>query len=175
MESLKPHVDTLLFQICFPILYFNNQDYALWTEEPHEYIRKSFDPMEDYIDPRHAVITLFLDLAKLRYKSTVPKILNFCNDVLTRYMQVQNPNDKPFREKEGVMGVLGALHEYLVSKKATKDSVEPLLITHSTRVPVAARFHTCTGLLGHATVCRRYLCGKIGKRKFSLLKMLCNV
>ena len=69
-KVLKPHVDTLLFQICFPILYFNNQDYALWTEEPHEYIRKSFDPMEDYIDPRHAVITLFLDLAKLRYKST---------------------------------------------------------------------------------------------------------
>ena len=129
-KVLKPHMDTILFQICFPILYFNNQDYLLWTEEPHEYIRKSFDPMEDYIDPRSAVITLFLDLAKLRYKSTVPKILNFCNEVLTKYTQVQNPNDKPYREKEGVMGVLGALHEYLISKKATRNAVEPLLITH---------------------------------------------
>jgi importin-7 len=127
---LKPHLETVLLKICFPVLYFNDQDYELWTEEPHEYIRKTYDPMEEYTDPRSAVVSFLLDLAKLRYKSTIPGVLAFCTQVLNRYDQTQDMAQKPVREKEGVMGILGSLHDSLSKKKATKGQIEPLLIQH---------------------------------------------
>lgn len=39
---LQPHLDTLLFEIVFPLMCFNDNDQMLWDEDPHEYVRKGY-------------------------------------------------------------------------------------------------------------------------------------
>ncbi len=41
-KLLSPHVDTLLFEIVFPLICFGDKDHALWEEDPHEYVRKGY-------------------------------------------------------------------------------------------------------------------------------------
>ena len=127
---LRPQVTDIVLRVCMPVLYFNDNDFELWTDEPHEYIRKTYDPMEEYTDPRSAAISFILDLAKYRYKFAMPPVLQFCNQVLTNYNSIADSAQRPVREKEGVMGIIGALHETLTKKKDTKAVVEPLIIEH---------------------------------------------
>ena len=35
-------------QVLFPMLCFDDKDKELWQEDPHEFVRKTYDIMEDY-------------------------------------------------------------------------------------------------------------------------------
>ena len=39
---LQPRMDSLLFEIIFPLMCFNDDDQKLWDEDPHEYVRKGY-------------------------------------------------------------------------------------------------------------------------------------
>ena len=36
----KAHWESILINVAFPLMCFNDEDAALWEEDPHEYIRK---------------------------------------------------------------------------------------------------------------------------------------
>ena len=39
-KLLKPHVPALLQRVLFPLMCFADEDQELWTDDPHEYVRK---------------------------------------------------------------------------------------------------------------------------------------
>ena len=43
----KPHWETILLNVAFPLMCFSDEDAQLWEEDPHEYIRKGYDILED--------------------------------------------------------------------------------------------------------------------------------
>ncbi|XP_062108744.1 importin beta-like SAD2 [Humulus lupulus] len=51
---LQPRLEVILFEIVFPLMCFNDNDQKLWDEDPHEYVRKGYDIIEDLYSPRTA-------------------------------------------------------------------------------------------------------------------------
>eukprot|EP00983_Pelagomonas_calceolata_P040597 1137682-Pelagomonas_calceolata.AAC.5 len=37
---MQEHWDALLLNVAFPMMCFSDEDMELWTDDPHEYIRK---------------------------------------------------------------------------------------------------------------------------------------
>ncbi len=66
------------------------------------------DPMEDWLDPRIAAITLLQMLARYRQKDVIPLLLPFIQQVLSEYntatMELKN-----YRKKDGVLVMIGSL------------------------------------------------------------------
>ena len=65
-KIIKPHLNFIIFESILPNLAFNAKDKKLWVEDPHEYVRKSVDPIDDYINPKTAAMNLLIDLCRLR-------------------------------------------------------------------------------------------------------------
>ncbi|KAK8960329.1 hypothetical protein KSP40_PGU015226 [Platanthera guangdongensis] len=55
-QLLQPQMDIVLFEIIFPLMCFNDNDQRLWNEDPHEYVRKGYDIIEDLYSPRTAAM-----------------------------------------------------------------------------------------------------------------------
>ena len=53
-------------------------DQELWEEDPHEFVRKTYDIMEDYTSERVAACNLVIDLCKVRTKTTLVPTLEMC-------------------------------------------------------------------------------------------------
>jgi hypothetical protein len=51
MHAYIHHTHT---QVLFPMMCFDESDEELWTDDPQEFIRKTYDIMEDYTSPRVA-------------------------------------------------------------------------------------------------------------------------
>ena len=45
---LQSRLDSLLFEIVFPLMCFNDNDQKLWDEDPHEYVRKGYGMASTY-------------------------------------------------------------------------------------------------------------------------------
>ncbi|CAM9500194.1 unnamed protein product [Chrysoparadoxa australica] len=127
-KLLKPHEDFLLFQVCFPLLCLSDEDIMLFETDPHEFVHKSNDPMEDFLDPKMPAINLIVDLAKYR-PASLPRILAYLTQVLNRYMTLP-PDQRNYREKDGALVALGSLENLLKGKKKYAGHLEPLLMTH---------------------------------------------
>lgn len=41
-KLMKPHIETLLKEIIFPMLCFNEENHKLWNEDPQEYVRREY-------------------------------------------------------------------------------------------------------------------------------------
>ena len=64
MGGAEAALDDLLFKVIVPITFYSDADAELWETDPHEYVRKTYDPMEDFTDPRMAAAELVCDLPK---------------------------------------------------------------------------------------------------------------
>jgi hypothetical protein len=128
-KLLKPHLNFLLVDVMFPVLCWNDQDAQLWEEDPHEYCRKSFDPLADFIDPRMSAISVMVDLAKSRTKECLPLMLSTYGGILEAYA-ASPPAARDYRSKEGALGALGALQSVLEKKPSYCTGLEGLLMAH---------------------------------------------
>lgn len=63
---LQPRLDIVLFEIIFPLMCFNDNDQKLWEEDPHEYVGKSYDIIEDSYSPRAAARDFVTELVRKR-------------------------------------------------------------------------------------------------------------
>ncbi|CAH1436142.1 unnamed protein product [Lactuca virosa] len=45
---LQARLNVVLFEIIFPFMCFSDNDQKLWEEDPHEYVTKGYDIIEDY-------------------------------------------------------------------------------------------------------------------------------
>jgi len=128
-KMLKPHLDFLLYKVCFPTICLDADDIALFENDPHEFVQRQNSPMADYYDPRMAAITLMTDLVKHRGQDVTNPLLAFLTGILKQYAATTDDATKNHVEKEGSLLVIGSLSDTLLKKKAFSSEVEGLLVT----------------------------------------------
>ncbi|KAE8658411.1 Importin beta-like SAD2-like protein [Hibiscus syriacus] len=126
---LHPQIDVLLFEIVFPLMCFNDNDQKLWEEDPHEYVRKGYDIIEDLYSPRTASMDFVSELVRKRGKENLQKFIQFIVDIFKRYDEA-SVEYKPYRQKDGALLSVGALCDKLKQTEPYKSELEHMLIQH---------------------------------------------
>ncbi|XP_051127238.1 importin beta-like SAD2 isoform X2 [Andrographis paniculata] len=128
-NQLKPKLDVVLFEIIFPLMCFNDNDQRLWDEDPHEYVRKGYDIIEDLYSPRTAAMDFVSELVRKRGKENLERFLLFVVEIFKRYDAVA-PEYKPYRQKDGALLAIGALCDKLKQAEPYKSELELMLVQH---------------------------------------------
>ncbi|WZZ54923.1 hypothetical protein YC2023_055030 [Brassica napus] len=126
---LLPRLDVLLFEIVFPLMCFNDSDQKLWEEDPHEYVRKGYNIIEDLYSPRTASIDFVNELVQKRGKENLPKFVQFVVGIFRSYDEAPAEH-KPYRQKDGAMLAVGALCDKLKKTEPYKSELEHMLVQH---------------------------------------------
>ncbi|KAK6191779.1 hypothetical protein SNE40_003377 [Patella caerulea] len=119
---IKPHVQTMISSVIFPLMCHSDEDDELWNTNPHEYIRVKYDVFEDFFSPVMAAQTVFYTAAAKR-KEVLNKAMGFCMSILT------GQNVDP-RQRDGALHMIGAVAEVLLKRKIYKDQAELMLTSH---------------------------------------------
>ncbi|KAH7521474.1 hypothetical protein FEM48_Zijuj07G0037500 [Ziziphus jujuba var. spinosa] len=126
---LQPRLNVLLFEIVFPLMCFNDNDQKLWEEDPHEYVRKGYDIIEDLYSPRTASMDFVSELVRKRGKENLQKFIQFIVEIFKRYDE--SPVEyKPYRQKDGALLAIGALCDKLKQTEPYKSELERMLVQH---------------------------------------------
>ncbi|XP_059632843.1 importin beta-like SAD2 [Cornus florida] len=126
---LQPRLDVVLFEIIFPLMCFNDNDQKLWDEDPHEYVRKGYDIIEDLYSPRTAAMDFVSELVRKRGKENLQKFILFIVEIFKRYDDVA-VEYKPYRQKDGALLAIGALCDKLKQTEPYKSELERMLVQH---------------------------------------------
>ncbi|KAE8712327.1 Importin beta-like SAD2 [Hibiscus syriacus] len=126
---LQPQLDVLLFEIVFPLMCFNDNDQKLWEEDPHEYVRKGYDIIEDLYSPRTASMDFINELVRKRGKENLQKFIQFIVEIFKRYNEAPLEY-KPYRQKDGALLAVGALCDKLKQAEPYKSELEHMLTQH---------------------------------------------
>ena len=126
-KLLKPHMEFLLYKVCFPTICLNQDDIDSFENEPHEFVHRQSSPLADFYDPRMAAINVVTDLVQHRGKDVTQPLLGFMTEILSRY-NVTPDNQKNHIEKDGALLCFGSLSKYLLSKKKFAGELEGLLV-----------------------------------------------
>ncbi|XP_071938400.1 importin beta-like SAD2 isoform X2 [Coffea arabica] len=126
---LQPRLDVVLFEIIFPLMCFSDADQKLWDEDPHEYVRKGYDIIEDLYSPRTAAMDFVSELVRKRGKENLQKFILFIVEIFNRYNEAV-PEYKPFRQKDGALLAIGALCDKLKQTEPYKSELERMLVQH---------------------------------------------
>lgn len=127
-QLLQPQLDIVLFEIIFPLMCFNDNDQKLWDEDPHEYVRKGYDIIEDLYSPRTASMDFVSELVRKR-KENLQKFIKFIVEIFKRYDE-SPPEYKPYRQKDGALLAIGALCDKLKQTEPYKSELERMLVQH---------------------------------------------
>ncbi|KAG6481889.1 hypothetical protein ZIOFF_058512 [Zingiber officinale] len=156
-QLLQPQLDIVLFEIVFPLMCFNDDDQKLWSEDPHEYVRKGYDIIEDLYSPRTAAMDFVSELMRKRGKANFQKFIQFIVDVFRRYDEAVE--FKPFRQKDGALLAIGTLCDKLKKTEPYKSELECLLMQH-----VLPEF---TSPIGHLRAKAAWVAGQYANINFS--------
>jgi hypothetical protein len=127
-KLLKPHLDFLLYQVCFPTMCLTPEDIAVFENDPVEFVHKASSPLADFYDPRMSAITLVTDLVKHRGQDVTQNLLSRMNEILQRYTAAA-PDQKNHVEKDGALLTFGSLSKFLLAKDKFNGELEMLLAT----------------------------------------------
>ncbi|EHA8588685.1 importin beta-like SAD2 [Cocos nucifera] len=128
-QLLQPQLDIVLFEIIFPLMCFNDNDQKLWNEDPHEYVRKGYDIIEDLYSPRTAAMDFVSELVRKRGKGNLQKFIQFIVDIFRRYDEA-SVEFKPYRQKDGALLAIGTLCDKLKQTEPYKSELERMLVQH---------------------------------------------
>ncbi|EYU32733.1 hypothetical protein ABFS82_14G040400 [Erythranthe guttata] len=128
-SQLQPRLDVVLFEIIFPLMCFSDNDQLLWDEDPHEYVRKGYDIIEDLYSPRTAAMDFVSELVRKRGKENLQKFLLFIVEVFKRYDEAA-AEYKHYRQKDGALLAIGALCDKLKQTEPYKSELERMLVQH---------------------------------------------
>ena len=128
-EHLKPHIDTLISHVLFPILCQSDEDIELFDSDPPEYLHRKLNFYEEVSAPDVAATNFLVSLTKSRKKITFT-ILTFVNSVVSKYESSPDDQKNP-REKEGALRMIGTLASVILGKKSPiADQVEYFFVRH---------------------------------------------
>jgi hypothetical protein len=131
---MKPHFQQLMFNILFPMACFSDEDAELWEMDPHEYVRKGYDLLEDLYTTRSQVIHFFMDMTscKTPCKENLPHLINHIGSVFMQFMTTAGKERNPAleRQMDGALLILGSLSEKLKTTSPWKEQVEQILHTY---------------------------------------------
>lgn len=126
---LKPHMDTLISHVFFPILCQTDEDIELFDSDPPEYLHRKLNFYEEVTAPDVAATNFLVSLTKSRKKQTFT-ILNFVNGIVNKYESAPDEQKDP-REKEGALRMIGTLAAVILGKKSPiADQVEYFFVRH---------------------------------------------
>ncbi|CAD6250991.1 unnamed protein product [Miscanthus lutarioriparius] len=128
-QMMQPQIDILIFEIIFPLMCFNDNDQKLWDEDPHEYVRKGYDIIEDLYSPRTAAMDFVSELVRKRGKNNLQKFIHFIVDIFRRYDEA-SADLKPYRQKDGALLAIGTLCDKLKQTDPYKSELERMLVQH---------------------------------------------
>lgn len=128
-EKLKPHMDSLIKHLIFPVLCQSDEDIELFHDDPSEYLHRKLNFYEEVSAPDMAATNFLIALTKSRKNQTYA-ILSFVNEVVTKYESAPDDQKVP-REKEGALRMIGSLASVILSKKSPiADQVEYFFVRH---------------------------------------------
>jgi len=127
-KMLKPHLDFLLFQVCFPTMCLHEEDIECFENDPVEFVHKQNSPLADFYDPRMSAITLVTDLVKHRGQDVTQNLLGRMTGIIQRYMAA-SPDQKNHIEKDGALLTFGSLSKYLLANDKYASEIEGLLVS----------------------------------------------
>ncbi|GMH22887.1 hypothetical protein Nepgr_024730 [Nepenthes gracilis] len=157
-QLLQPHLGVLLFEIIFPLMCFNDNDQKLWDEDPHEYVRKGYDIIEDLYSPRTAAMDFVSELVRKRGKENLQKFIQFIVEILKSYDDAP-VEQKPYRQKDGALLAIGALCDKLKQTAPYKSELEHMLVQHV--------FPEFTSPVGHLRAKAAWVAGQYAHINFS--------
>lgn len=129
-KMVKPHLDGLFASVLFPILVWGSADLELFKDDPHEYIRKQFDYVAEYSDPRAAILQFMLDVVQLRGNEHLVTFMSFAvHKILTPYLATP-PEQRNYALKDAALLVVGNLAPLLKKSPTFKDSLEEMMHLH---------------------------------------------
>ncbi|KAJ8560245.1 hypothetical protein K7X08_004303 [Anisodus acutangulus] len=102
---------------------FSDNDQKLWDEDPHEYVRKGYDIIEDLYSPRITAMDNVSKLVRKWGKENLQKLILFIVEIFKRYEEA-SPEYKPCRQKDGTLLIIGALCDKLKNTKPYKSGLE---------------------------------------------------
>ena len=127
-KLLKPHLEFLLFQVCFPTMCLTKDDVETFENDPVEFVHKQNSPLADFYDPRMSAITLVKDLVKHRGQDVTQNLLARMTDILNRYNNAP-VEQKNHIEKDGALLTFGSLSTFLLAKDKYASQLEGLLVS----------------------------------------------
>ncbi|KZF22704.1 ARM repeat-containing protein [Xylona heveae TC161] len=128
-SHLKPHLETLIAHLVFPVLCQSDEDIELFETDPPEYLHRKLNYYEEISSPDVAATNFLVTLAKSR-KNHVFTLLNFVNGIVNRYESAPDDQKDP-REKEGALRMIGTLAGVILGKKSPiADQVEYFFVRH---------------------------------------------
>jgi hypothetical protein len=126
-QILKPQVEALTKYFIFPLMCFNSEEQELWEEDPVEYVRKRFDPMDDFKSPVASAASFLVTLVKDRRSRTFMPILEFINNTIEANKQPQDLNSA--YQKDGALAMIGILSNLTLRKNSpVKDQMGNFLL-----------------------------------------------
>lgn len=128
-QLMQPQMDIIMFEIIFPLLCFNDNDQMLWDEDPHEYVRKGYDIIEDLYSPRTAAMDFVNELVRKRGKGNLQNFIHFIVGIFMRYDEA-SMELKPYRQKDGALLAIGTLCDRLKQTDPYKGELERMLVQH---------------------------------------------
>nr|XP_018676718.1 PREDICTED: importin beta-like SAD2 isoform X2 [Musa acuminata subsp. malaccensis] len=155
-QLLEPQLDIVLSEIVFPLMCFNDNDHKLWTEDPHEYVRKGYDI--DLYSPRTAAMDFVNELVRKHGKGNLQKFIPFILKIFRRYDEA--PVElKPYRQKDGALLAIGAVCDTLMQSESYKSGLESMLVLHVLR--------EFSSPVGHLRAKAAWVAGKYAHINFS--------
>lgn len=127
-KMLKPHLDFLLYQVCFPTMCLHEQDIDTFENDPVEFVHKQNSPLADFYDPRMSAIVVVTDLVKHRGQDVTQNLLARMTAIIQQYMAAP-PEQKNHIEKDGALLTFGSLAKYLLATDKYRNEIEALLVS----------------------------------------------
>lgn len=128
-DKLKPHMDSLIKHLIFPLLCLSDEDMELYTDNPPEYLQRKLNFYEEVSAPDTAATNFLVALTKSRKQQTYV-IISYVNEVVMRYEAAPDDQKNP-REKDGALRMIGSLASVIMSKKSPiADQIEYFFVRH---------------------------------------------
>jgi hypothetical protein len=127
--QLKPHMETLISHLLFPVLCQSDGDLELFRDDPSEYLHRKLNFYEEISAPDVAATNFLVTLTKSRRKQTFT-VLQFVNSIVNKYESAPDDQKNP-REKEGALRMIGTLAPVILGKKSPiANQVELFFVRH---------------------------------------------
>ncbi|POS84582.1 ARM repeat-containing protein, partial [Erysiphe pulchra] len=126
-NHLKPHLDSLITHVIFPIMCLSPDDIENFDTDPEEYLHHKLNYFEETSSPDVAATNFLVTLTKMRRKHTFT-ILTFVNKIVSEYETAEDEK-KNHIAKEGALRMIGTLSGVILGKKSPiAEQVEYFLV-----------------------------------------------
>mmetsp|Transcript_116917 Transcript_116917/g.268284 ORF Transcript_116917/g.268284 Transcript_116917/m.268284 type:complete len:1024 (-) Transcript_116917:118-3189(-) len=111
---LKPQVKFVLFEVVWPLLWYSEEEFERWQEDPVEYVRQQYDCNFTTSNAREAAKEFLKEVVKVRQQDCFMTVLQQAHTDLEAHRAT--PTDvAAMRRKDAALMVVGELAERLIN------------------------------------------------------------